>query len=254
MVSHQVALVKQPDLCRAQADEILANAAKGLKVDDEDLAWAKVQVKLEPGKSTVELVDKSKTPVVVSRHKPAPPPKMKTVLRKFPAFARLGKETLTFVAEQAQGKVDCLVWLGHAAPGRLSALDAIPLETWESSYISLMDVVQTIYQLSPRIVNVMSCEFGIVTSLQPRIAQSGAPGGPYQAADAPRWVANALAGVSDEGEGLILNASSTKTMLTLTKNIWFSKSALDRHLIVKGKSGGGTVTEVPTYKVDKAFD
>jgi len=124
VVSHQVTFRRESNLCRDEAEAILLKVKLGEAVPEQDVTWATEQMKLVPGVSTMTL--KPKAPASGSS-KTAALPKPKTVLRKFPAYFRLSDTTLAFIGNEARTRTDCLIWLGHAAPGRLSAHEAVPL-------------------------------------------------------------------------------------------------------------------------------
>jgi len=171
-----------------------------------------------------------------------------------PVYLRLSRETLVFIATQATSKVDCFVWLGHARPGALSAADSsFALKEKQPSYISLSDVLQCIYQLDPTIVNFHACNFGQLAGKRSDPAHEDQHGGPYWTADAPTWLANWCAHLYDDENRLVINASKTTAMTTITKGTWFTNSCLDRHLVVQGGGGGDKVTEVKFYEVNKYF-
>lgn len=147
-------------------------------------------------------------------------------------FYRLGDKTTDFLSQQTG--VDCLVWVGHAGPGYLSASEGLGIpDNKNRKFISLRDIGTMISMIQPRIVNFHSCHFGkpndkLVNGL---IGNSTRTGSPYGLMEAPLGVA-AMVAHWGYNATTVINASKTADMLSVGAMYAFGKSVLDLHILL----------------------
>ena len=147
-------------------------------------------------------------------------------------FYRLGDKTTDFLSQQTG--IDCLVWVGHAGAGYLSASEGrgIPVNK-NLKFISLRDIGTMISMIRPRIVNFHCCHFGKPNAkwVNGLIGDAVRTGAPYGLMEAPMGVA-AMVAEWGYNATTVINASRTADMLPVGPMYAFGKSVLDLHILL----------------------